>query len=77
MGADAGRPSLWLYGRDDVFYSIDHSQKNFNAFLKAGGSGKYFEFTVRGQNNGHWVMAIPPLWEDVVADWLDELPPAQ
>src|SRR5262249_47845694 len=36
QGARFKRPTLWLYGRRDPFYSISHSRDNFAAFQKAG-----------------------------------------
>ena len=72
-GGGFGRPVLWLYGRDDSFYSIEHSRKNFAAFENAGGKGNFVEVTVAGQNNGHWVMWIPPLWTEHVANYLDTI----
>lgn len=73
QGAGLKTPTLWVYGADDLFYSIDHSQKNFLAFVEAGGTGSFEEVAVRGRNNGHWVMAKPPLWEGLVGDYLDRL----
>jgi hypothetical protein len=46
------RPTLWLYGQQDSFYSIEHSRSNFDAFEKAGGIGEFFEFAVPG-GSGH------------------------
>lgn len=75
QGASLKTPTLWVYGADDLYYSIDHSQNNFLAFIEAGGTGSFEEVAVRGRNNGHWVMAKPPLWEGLVGDYLDRLPP--
>ena len=66
-------PTLWIYGHDDAFYSMAHSRRNFQAFRQAGGVGVFVEATAPGQNNGHWVLAIPPLWRDHVATYLDGL----
>ena len=72
-GTSFTQSTLWLYGKDDYFYSLEHSQNNFYAFRNRGGQGKFVEMTVRGENNGHWVMSIPPLWGDHVTNYLDEL----
>lgn len=77
QGSGLNTPTLWIYGADDLFYSIDHSQKNFLAFIEAGGTGSFEEVAVRGRNNGHWVMAKPPLWERLVGDYLDRLATGQ
>ena len=69
-GADFPKTTLWIYGDDDLFYTLDHSRKNFEAFKEAGGKGEFVERTVRGKNNGHWVMAVPPLWEDAVNQYI-------
>ncbi len=69
-GANYPSGTLWLYGNDDVFYSMEHSQNNFSAFQKAGGKGRFLDVTVGGRDNGHWVMLVPPLWKDAVMDYL-------
>jgi pimeloyl-ACP methyl ester carboxylesterase len=33
-GGKFGRPTLWLYGQHDSFYSIEHSRSNFDIFKK-------------------------------------------
>jgi len=72
-GSDFGKSMLWLYGKQDYFYSIEHSRSNFTAFEKNGGTGTFVELAVLGKNNGHWVMSIPPLWEDHASGYLDGL----
>ena len=71
-GARYGRPTIWLYGQADQFYSITHSKKNFAAFEKAGGHGKFFEF---GMPNdiGHNVVHYPELWAGPIGDYLNSL----
>jgi dienelactone hydrolase len=66
------RPTLWLYGRNDSFYSMAHSQANFAAFREAGGNGIFQEFDVPG-GNGHYVLGAPRLWSAPVAEYLDSL----
>ena len=73
QGGKYDRPALWLYGQGDYFYSMDHCRENFDAFRNAGGKGEFMEFTVNGQNNGHHVLAYPPLWQKPVARYLDSL----
>jgi len=72
-GAAFPGKSIWLYGEDDVFYSMSHSRKNFEAFSESGGQGSFHQLTVGGENNGHWLISVPPLWESLVANYLDEL----
>jgi dienelactone hydrolase len=71
-GAHYGRPTIWLYGQGDPFYSIAHSRNNFAAFEKAGGQGTFFEF---GPNPGHFVFADPDLWSGPIGKYLDSLSP--
>lgn len=73
LAAKNKRETLWLYGKDDSFYSMQHSRKNFKVFQQAGGKGDFIETTVRGENNGHWIMSIPPLWQNPVKNYLDRL----
>ncbi len=73
QAAGYDKPTLWLYGADDPFYAIKHSRQNFGVFEGAGGKGTFTEVTVSGENNGHWVMAIPPLWSEAVAAYLETL----
>jgi len=71
-GAHYGRSTIWLYGQGDYFYSIAHSRKNFAAFEKAGGQGKFFEFNVPS-DIGHNVVHYPDLWLGPVGDYLNSL----
>jgi dienelactone hydrolase len=66
------RSTLWLYGRNDSFYSIAHSQANFAAFRAAGGKGEFFEFDMPS-GNGHYVVGRPGLWSPAVAAYLDSV----
>lgn len=72
QGARFKRPTLWLYGRNDPFYSISHSQENFAAFQKAGGQGSFLEFDVPG-GNGHFVIGHPQLWSAPIGEYLSSL----
>ena len=54
-GGKFGRPTLWLYGQHDRYYSIEHSRSNFDVFKKAGGNGEFFEYTSAG-----WHRPCPP-----------------
>jgi len=65
--------TLWLYGKDDPFYSLPFSRENYAAFTDAGGRGAFHEFTLKGENNGHWVHSVPTLWEDLLIAYLDRL----
>ena len=71
-GARFPRPMLWLYGRNDPYYPLDHSRGNFEAFRAAGGKGRFFGFRVPG-GNGHGVMQFPRLWAAEVDRYLGAL----
>lgn len=68
-GGKFDRPTLWLYGQHDSFYSIKHSRSNFNDFKKAGGNGEFFEYAVPG-GVGHALVAYPNLWSGDVEKYL-------
>jgi pimeloyl-ACP methyl ester carboxylesterase len=71
-GARYDRPTIWLYGQGDIYYSIGHSRKNFAAFEKAGGQGKFLEFDVPS-DVGHNVIRYPDLWAGPIGDYLNAL----
>jgi dienelactone hydrolase len=71
-GGRFGRPTLWLYGAKDPFYSIAHSRQNFAAFEKAGGHGTFVEYDVPG-GYGHGVIAYPQLWSGSLDNYLGSL----
>jgi dienelactone hydrolase len=75
-GAHYGRPTIWLYGRGDPFYSIAHSRNNFAAFEKAGGQGTFFEFSTPA-GPGHNVVHDPDLWSGPLDDYLKSLAHAE
>jgi pimeloyl-ACP methyl ester carboxylesterase len=68
-GGKFGRPTLWLYGQHDRYYSIGHSRSNFDVFKKAGGNGEFFEYAVPG-GIGHALLAYPNLWSRDVERYL-------
>ncbi len=67
--AAGGRPSLWLYGENDPFYSAAHSRANFDAFVAAGGTGLFNLYRRRDPaSSGHLIINEPDLWQaDVIA----------
>jgi pimeloyl-ACP methyl ester carboxylesterase len=71
-GAPLPQSTLWLYSRQDRFYSGRLSRENFEVFQKAGGRGAFMEFDVPG-GNGHFVIGYPQLWSAAVNDYLDLL----
>lgn len=71
-GASYARPTLWLYGRHDRFYSVAHSRDNFAAFEKAGGRGQFLEFDLPA-GQGHSVYLHPDLWSAPIDSYLSSL----
>ncbi|MDI1285534.1 MAG: alpha/beta hydrolase [Reyranella sp.] len=71
-GASFDRPTIWLYGQHDTFYSIPFSRENFAAFENAGGKGQFLEFEAPA-GQGHFVMGRPALWSGPLEDYLKSL----
>lgn len=72
-GAKFPRPTLWLYGESDPFYALSHSRGNFEAFVAAGGKGRFESYWVPGQNTGHAVLTHPRLWTEEVNKYLESV----
>ena len=72
-GAAFKRPTLWIYGDQDPFYSLSHSKANFAAFVEAGGKGRFESYWVPGQNSGHSAIAHPRLWSDLLNTYMDAI----
>ena len=66
--------SLWLYGNNDSFYSIAHSQANFDAFSNAGGLGTFNVYTRAAGLNGHFLTNDPHLWGPDIDAYIADLP---
>jgi len=61
-GADFQKPTIWLYGENDSFYSLEHSKNNFDAFISAGGLGTFHSYSLGNDKNGHYLASYPHLW---------------
>ena len=66
-------PMLWLYGENDPFYKISHSQKNFEAFIQAGGKGDFKVFDAGNGRSGHGIVSQPMLWRSAMDDYFKQL----
>ena len=71
-GASYGGRTLWLYGKNDMYYSINHSRSNFEAYSRAGGNGTFVEFDT-GVLDGHDLIANPSLWEPTIGEYLSSI----
>jgi endonuclease YncB( thermonuclease family) len=72
LGKDFDRPTIWLYGYKDPFYSLRHSRKNFAAFRAAGGMGAFNDFVPPQGLSGHQIDAVPELWTAALEAYLTE-----
>ena len=72
-GASFPKPTLWLYGEADPFYALSHSKGNFQAFVTAGGKGRFESYWVPGQSSGHAVIGYPRLWSEDVSKYLESV----
>ena len=57
-------PSLWLYGDKDLFYPLEDTKAEFDAFAAAGGKGVWHDYEPpeAGRLNGHQINQAPQLW---------------
>jgi hypothetical protein len=65
-------PILWLYAKNDPFYSLDHSRANFETFQRAGGKGIFLEFEVPG-GSGHDLWRAEHVWAEHVDNYLSTI----
>jgi len=72
-GAGFKGPTLWLYAKNDPFYSLSHSRGNFKAFEHAGGVGEFVTLPVTDGINGHFIDSMPSLWREAVDAYLGEI----
>ena len=73
-GVTWGQPSLWLYGDRDLFYPLDDTKANFDAFLAAGGKAVWHDYEPpeTGRLNGHQINQVPQLWTADMEAYLAE-----
>src|SRR5262249_45369910 len=71
-GANFAGETLVLYGDNDPFYSLAHTQARFAQFRAAGGKGTFRQFEVPS-GNGHMVMFFPQLWTSDVDGYLERI----
>jgi dienelactone hydrolase len=66
--------SLWLYGSNDPFYSLNDSRAMFDLFVASGGQGQYRSYQrADSAASGHLIHQESALWRDDVARWVDAL----
>ncbi|MGB7182849.1 MAG: alpha/beta hydrolase [Burkholderiaceae bacterium] len=69
-GANFDKPMIWLYGDMDPFYSLDHSRKNFAAFIEAGGKGSFLALKPPKGYSGHDIHGDASLWGPAMKEYL-------
>jgi dienelactone hydrolase len=74
-GATFSGPTIWLYGDNDTFYSLAHSRGNFDAFVAAGGTGRFDVFSRAPALNGHFLVNDLSLWSDALDEFVRPLSP--
>jgi dienelactone hydrolase len=74
-GAAFPRPTLWLYGENDSFYSLPHSRGNLAAFQAAGGQAAFFAYARAAGLNGHFIIDDPALWSADLEAYLRQAGP--
>lgn len=70
-GARYPADTIWLYGTEDPFYPLSHSQDNFAAFQKAGGKGAFH--TIQRPPDlvsGHRIVERPGVWSALIEEYL-------
>lgn len=70
-GVPFGKETLWLYARDDSFYTLDTTRSYFNAFVAAGGKGRFVD-NFPGEI-GHGLHLAAEHWGPVVDAYLARL----
>ncbi|WP_052771931.1 alpha/beta hydrolase family protein [Vibrio mexicanus] len=71
-GAATKVESIWLYGNNDHYYRMSHSQSNFNKFVAAGGKGDFHQVNVEPGQNGHFIGSYPQKWTALMDEYLDD-----
>lgn len=66
------RPTLWLYGHHDPYYSVGHSRANFEAFRHAGGRGRFLAIDVPS-GDGHALIYDRDLWGEPMSAYLNSI----
>lgn len=72
-GAGFAGPSLWIYARNDSFYSVAYSESNFDAFTAAGGLGRFELYARAAGLNGHFIHNDADRWGPAVAAYLAQI----
>ena len=69
-GASFPGATLWVYGENDSYYSVAHSENNFRRFIAAGGRGEFQDVASPAGSPGHRIHQHPALWEGAIDGYL-------
>lgn len=69
-------PQLWLYADGDPYYSLAHSRSNFDAFVVAGGKGRFEVLPVLPGEDGHHLHSRVLLWSEPMQEFLKQIAPS-
>lgn len=73
FAAKHARPTLWLYGERDPYYSSGYGPRLFQQFLSAGGKGSIQVVTYGPLRNDHLIVRTPSLWGEHLSSYLKQL----
>jgi dienelactone hydrolase len=65
--------TIWMYGENDPFYSVNHSRGNFSTFMAAGGQGTFHVYTRGPGLSGHNIINDPHLWSGDLQAFMEAL----
>lgn len=72
-GAASPAPMIWLYGQDDTYYDNGTPARLFDVVRQDGANATLHMFDVQGANNGHYILAVPTLWQSTVSALLETI----
>ena len=70
-GVPFGKETLWIYAKDDFYYSLRTTRSYFADFEKAGGKGVFFDDFPR--KIGHSARTVPEHWGPTVDAYLSRM----
>jgi dienelactone hydrolase len=73
LSANFTRPTLWLYGERDPYYSSGYGSSLFSQFIAAGGKGSIHVVTYGPLRNDHLIVRTPSLWTEQLSNYLEQL----
>ena len=73
LSARYARPTLWLYGERDSYYSSGYGSSLFKQFTAAGGKGSIHVVTYGPLRNDHLIVRTPSLWSGHMSNYLKQL----